>query len=46
MNYTKPEVNPLGKAKSVIEKIDNMKPTPVTTDPAVNPKASPSVRPG
>jgi len=42
MNYTKPEVNPLGKAKSVIEKIDNVKLDPPLTDPPINPVVGPA----
>jgi hypothetical protein len=43
MNYTKPEVNTLGDAKTTIEFNGQIKPTPKTTDPNVlHPTASPA----
>jgi hypothetical protein len=41
MNYTKPEVSTLGDAKTAIEYIGTMKPTPKVNDPdLVHPTAT------
>jgi hypothetical protein len=42
MNYTKPEVNTLGDATTVIERINGHKPPTVTTDAPPVPTASPA----